>query len=161
MALESRSLNELIKQTDIVGIINEFQPIQKVKNGYETRCIYCQQTMNVYPKEYKFICHHCNTYGDVFNFVRKVKNYTFKEAACEVRRLNHLLRQRQENQGYKEDYKEQSPRTQNKRSFKDLSPKELKLKELDNYIKSVENNINKEQIKLEKLRLRREKLLNS
>lgn len=92
-------IERLRSQSDIVSIISDYVPLKKKGKNYWGCCPFHQEkspSFSVTPDKGFFYCFGCHTGGNVFNFLMKIENVVFMDAAkILARRLNIPLPQKE------------------------------------------------------------------
>jgi len=75
------------KNIDIVDLINDFIPIIKIGNRYVGLCPFHEEhtpSFTINKNNKYFYCFGCKTYGDVFQFIKKYKSFTFTNSVIYI-----------------------------------------------------------------------------
>ncbi|MEG6585841.1 DNA primase [Dendrosporobacter sp. 1207_IL3150] len=92
-------IERLRSQSDIISVISDYVPLKKKGKNYWGCCPFHQEkspSFSVNPEKGFFYCFGCQTGGNVFNFIMKVENIVFIEAAKVLaRRMNIPLPQKE------------------------------------------------------------------
>ena len=85
--ISQEKINEIIDKTDIVGLVSEYVTLQKRGKNYFGLCPFHDDqspSFSVSPSKKIAKCMSCGEGGNPINFLRKVKNISFNDAAVQL-----------------------------------------------------------------------------
>ena len=87
MAFDETLVNDVLKHSDIVRVIQAYLPLVRKGKDYLAKCPFHDDTnpsMHVSPEKQIFKCFVCGTSGNAIGFVMKYEHLSFKEALKKV-----------------------------------------------------------------------------
>ena len=87
MAFDETLVNDVLKHSDIVKVIQAYLPLVRKGKDYLAKCPFHDDTnpsMHVSPEKQIFKCFVCGTSGNAVGFVMKYEHLSFKEALKKV-----------------------------------------------------------------------------
>ena len=87
MAFDETLVNDVLKHSDIVRVIQSYLPLVRKGRDYLAKCPFHDDTnpsMHVSPEKQIFKCFVCGTSGNAIGFVMKYEHLSFKEALKKV-----------------------------------------------------------------------------
>ena len=87
MAFDDTLVNDVLKHSDIVKVIQAYLPLVRKGKDYLAKCPFHDDTnpsMHISPEKQIFKCFVCGTSGNAIGFVMKYEHLSFKEALKKV-----------------------------------------------------------------------------
>ena len=87
MAFDETLVNDVLKHSDIVKVIQAYLPLVRKGKDYLAKCPFHDDTnpsMHISPEKQIFKCFVCGTSGNAIGFVMKYEHLSFKEALKKV-----------------------------------------------------------------------------
>ncbi len=87
MIISNDKIEEIRSSVDIVDVVSQYVQLRKKGANHTGLCPFHQEktpSFNVNAQKQIYKCFGCQEHGDVFNFVMKIKNVSFPEAAKEL-----------------------------------------------------------------------------
>ena len=87
MAFDETLVNDVLKHSDIVRVIQAYLPLVRKGKDYLAKCPFHDDTnpsMHISPEKQIFKCFVCGTSGNAIGFVMKYEHLSFKEALKKV-----------------------------------------------------------------------------
>ena len=87
MAFDETLVNDVLKHSDIVRVVQAYLPLVRKGKDYLAKCPFHDDTnpsMHVSPEKQIFKCFVCGTSGNAIGFVMKYEHLSFKEALKKV-----------------------------------------------------------------------------
>ena len=87
MAFDETLVNDVLKHSDIVKVIQAYLPLIRKGKDYLAKCPFHDDTnpsMHISPEKQIFKCFVCGTSGNAIGFVMKYEHLSFKEALKKV-----------------------------------------------------------------------------
>ncbi|XBC43896.1 MAG: DNA primase [Buchnera aphidicola (Floraphis choui)] len=86
-------INELLRQTNIVNVINTKIPLKKIGKNYNTHCPFHEEktpSFTVSDEKQFYYCFGCNSHGNIIDFLINYEKLTFVESIEELANINGL-----------------------------------------------------------------------
>ena len=87
MAFDETLVNDVLKHSDIVKVVQAYLPLVRKGKDYLAKCPFHDDTnpsMHISPEKQIFKCFVCGTSGNAIGFVMKYEHLSFKEALKKV-----------------------------------------------------------------------------
>lgn len=91
MAFDETLVNDVLKHSDIVKVIQAYLPLVRKGKDYLAKCPFHDDTnpsMHISPEKQIFKCFVCGTSGNAIGFVMKYEHLSFKEALKKVAEIS-------------------------------------------------------------------------
>lgn len=91
--LSQEKIDEIRQSVDIVDVIGEYLPLEKVGRNYRALCPFHDDknpSLSISPERQIFMCFVCHTGGNVFTFLQKYLKISYIEAVKKVAEIGHI-----------------------------------------------------------------------